>query len=232
MPERKTGLVVAAHPDDEVLGCGGTVAALVSRGWTMHALIMAQGATSRGEVGESDWHDALSELRECAAKAARCLGAQQPRMLVFPDNRMDSVDLLDVVKALEVVIEEIGPDRIFTHANCDVNVDHRVVHDAVIAATRPQPAHYRGDLYFFETVSSTEWRPPSSLRPFSPTAFCDISDHLPAKMDALRAYAPEMREYPHARSLEAVANLAYVRGASVGLRAAEAFETGRQFIQG
>jgi len=231
MTENKVGLVVAAHPDDEILGCGGTVASMVDAGWTMHSLIMAEGTTSRDASRNSEGRrDELAELVRCAHAAAEILGAQQPRMLGFPDNRMDSANLLDVVKAVEETIREVRPQRIFTHANCDVNIDHRVVHDAVIAAARPQPEDYRGELYFFETVSSTEWRPPTSLPVFAPCAFSDISNFLSRKLEALRAYAPEMREYPHPRSLEAIENLAYVRGVSVGVRAAEAFEIGRIFI--
>lgn len=231
MSEAKVALVVAAHPDDEVLGCGGTVAVLAASGWSVHSLIMAEGATSRDDARDpSGQQENLSELARCAAEAAEHLGAEKPRLLDFPDNRMDSVDRLDVVKKIEKEIARVGPVRIFTHSSCDVNIDHRVVHDAVIAATRPQPHHFRGEVFFFETVSSTEWRPPTSLRPFMPTVFCDISAYLPAKLAALGAYAPEMRAYPHARSIEAVEYLARVRGASVGLAAAEAFESGRQFI--
>ena len=231
MSDGKVALVIAAHPDDEVLGCGGTVAMLAASGWAVHSLIMAEGATSRnGGRDPAARKSELAELANCAADAAAHLGAQRPWLLDFPDNRMDGVDLLDVVKSIEEAIARISPKRIFTHSSCDVNIDHRVVHDAVIAATRPQPHHYRGDLFFFETVSSSEWRPPTSMRPFMPTIFSDISAYLPAKLAALRAYAPEMREYPHARSLEGVEYLARSRGASVGVRAAEAFESGRQFI--
>jgi LmbE family N-acetylglucosaminyl deacetylase len=227
----KTALVVAAHPDDEVLGCGGTIARLGDEGWQVHILILAEGATSRdSQRDRSGRAEDLSELAQCAHAASKRLAAASLVLCDFPDNRMDSCDLLDVVKRIEARIQETGPSRVLTHSASDVNVDHRVIHDAVIAATRPKPGAGVRELWFFEVASSTEWRPPTSLPPFSPTLFVDITGAIERKLAALDDYGPEMADFPHPRSTEAVRHLACWRGASVGTSAAEAFEVGRIII--
>jgi len=137
------------------------------------------------------------------------------------------VELLDVVKIVERELAAARPELVYTHHSGDVNVDHRIAHDAVIAAVRPQPGNRVRGLYFFETPSSTEWRPPTSMRGFEPAHFVDVSRTLDRKLAALRAYDSEMRAWPHPRSYRAVEHLARWRGAIVGVEAAEAFETGR-----
>jgi len=227
----KTALVVAAHPDDEVLGCGGTMARMASEGWAVHILILAEGATSRDPARDAAGRsDELSELKHCAREAADAVGAASLALADFPDNRMDSVDLLDVVKRIEEDIARHRPSRILTHCAHDVNIDHRVAHDAVIAAARSKPGGCVRELLFFEILSSTEWRPPSSLPPFAPTYYCDISEHIAAKLAALAAYGPELLDFPHPRSLRAVEHLAGYRGCTVGVAAAEAFEVGRIIV--
>ena len=221
-------LVVAAHPDDEVLGCGGTIARLASEGWEVHILILAEGATSRSDTRDPARDaDALSELARSAREAAGIIGAAGVELEGFPDNRMDSVDLLDIVKRIEARIADHQPAMLLTHAACDVNIDHRRTHDAAIAAARSKPGSCVRELLFFETLSSTEWRPPTSLPGFAPTYYVDISRTLAQKTGALRAYASELEEFPHPRSIEAVESLARFRGATAGLTAAEAFEVGR-----
>lgn len=218
-------LVVAAHPDDEVLGCGGTIARLAEEGRRVHVLLMADGETSRGA------HAAASRIdrRNAAAEAsAAILGVSSLEILGMPDNRLDSVDLLDIVQKVESAILRHRAAMVFTHHSGDVNIDHRVVHDAVIAATRPQPGCSVRELLFFEVASSSEWRPPSSAAPFVPNWFVDVSSTLARKMRALEAYAAELRGYPHPRSLRAVEALASWRGATVGVAAAEAFILGRR----
>lgn len=133
-------LVVAAHPDDEVLGCGATIAIHSERGDQVSVLIMAEGATSRLSKRErSVVMMELTELNSAAQVANSILGVKRLNLLDFPDNRMDSVDLLDVIKVIETEINEWQPDIVYTHHVGDVNIDHRVIHDAVIAATRPLP---------------------------------------------------------------------------------------------
>jgi LmbE family N-acetylglucosaminyl deacetylase len=143
---------------------------------------------------------------------------------------MDTLDLLDVVRHIESAVERHRPSCVLTHYSSDVNVDHRIVHDAVIAACRPHPGHPVRELLFFEVPSSTEWRPPGSGLPFHPNWFVDISNTLEKKLEALRAYQAELRVFPHPRSLQGVSALARWRGASVGVEAAEAFVLGRKTV--
>jgi LmbE family N-acetylglucosaminyl deacetylase len=226
--KKSTVLVVAAHPDDEVLGCGGTMARLAAEGHSVHVLLMADGETSRSG---SDATRAQISVRNVAADAAcRILGCASVKSLQLPDNRLDGEVLLDVVKKVEAAIANYAPATVFTHHSGDVNVDHRVVHDAVLAACRPQPGHCVRDLLFFEVPSSTEWRPSASMPPFAPDWFVDISATLDIKLKALDAYAAELRPFPHPRSLEGVEALARWRGVTVGVAAAEAFMLGRRIV--
>jgi LmbE family N-acetylglucosaminyl deacetylase len=227
----KSALVVAAHPDDEVLGCGATIARLSHEGWKVHVLIVAEGATSRAEKRDIEANSAeLSALAKCAEEANKILGAASVKLLSLPDNRLDSIDLLDIVKIVEDHVLKYKPSLIFTHHAGDVNIDHKILHDAVIAACRPQPNHSVKELLFFEVPSSTEWRPASSGIYFTPNYFYDVSAHISKKMTALSAYNPEMRNFPHPRSVDAVNHLARWRGASVGCEAAEAFMLGRCIV--
>lgn len=227
----KNVLVVAAHPDDEVLGCGATIARLAHEGWAVHVVIVAEGATSRNVMRDPAVHEQeLSELARCAEVANGILGAASVKLLSLPDNRMDGMELLDVVKIVEAEIERHRPIMVLTHHAGDVNVDHRVLHDAVITACRPQPGHPVRTLLFFEVPSSTEWRPSASGMQFSPDYFFDVTDTLDRKLASLNAYAPEMRAFPHPRSMKAVEHLARWRGATIGCAAAEAFMLGRAII--
>jgi LmbE family N-acetylglucosaminyl deacetylase len=226
---KKTVLVIAAHPDDEVLGCGAAMAAHARRGDRVHAYIMAEGLTSRDAKRDRAKNAAgLSGLAKAAHKAHAILGVKSTTLGDFPDNRMDSVALLDVVKAVEARIGAVRPDIVYTHHGGDLNVDHRVVHQAVVTACRPLPGATLESLLFFEVPSSTEWRIQSPADAFAPDWFVDVTDTLPLKLKALKAYASEMRPWPHTRSLEAVEHLARWRGASAGWNAAEAFMLGRR----
>ena len=217
-------LIVAAHPDDEVLGCGGTMARHSDAGDRVNVLIVAEGATSRQFERDRDKNrDELSVLAQAAKRAGLILGAQSLELLDFPDNRLDSIDRLDLVKKIEERIASYQPQLVYVHHAGDVNVDHRRLHEAVVTACRPTPGHVVNRLLSFEVASSTEWQPPGSAPAFHPNWFVDISDQWERKREALVAYASEMRNWPHARSLEAVEHLARWRGAQVGVEAVEAF---------
>ncbi len=224
----QTVLVVAAHPDDEILGCGATMAKHVKAGDAVHVLILAEGVTSRDDKREkSSRKQALSALAKAAQAANNIIGVTSLTLLDFPDNRMDSVDLLDIIKPIEAMIQKLKPAIVYTHHAGDVNIDHQRTHAAVVTACRPTPKHPVKRLLFFEVASSTEWQPPGSAPPFVPNWFVDVSKTLPLKLKALEAYESEMRPWPHARSIEALEHLARWRGASVGCNAAEAFIVGR-----
>jgi len=223
--------VVAAHPDDEVLGCGGTIARHAAEGDQVHVLIVAEGATSRGAARDrSKSSGELSLLAAAARRASQLLGSFNFELLDFPDNRLDGVDLLDVVKAVEGFLDKCRPQTVYTHWPSDLNVDHRVVSEAVQTACRPVPQSMQEQLLFFEVPSSTEWRAGGG-RAFEPNYFVDISATLELKKRALSAYESEMRAWPHSRSPEAVQSLAHWRGASVGVAAAEAFMLGRAVVR-
>lgn len=224
---KKKVLVAAAHPDDEVLGCGGTIARHTAEGDEVHILILAEGLTSRDKKRDPEKHTVgLRKLSDAAQRAGALLGVSSVSLYTFPDNRMDSLDLLNVVKVVENFIYTIKPDVVYTHHWGDLNIDHRLTHEAVITACRPIPGISFNSLLFFEIVSSTEWQI-GLPKAFVPNWFVDITESLELKLKALEVYSPEMRAWPHARSISAVEHLARWRGASVGLEAAEAFMLGR-----
>jgi N-acetylglucosamine malate deacetylase 1 len=224
----KRVLVVAAHPDDEVLGCGGTIAKHVESLDEVYVLIMAEGLTSRYQKREVDLRkEDLLKLHAASEKAADILGVKEVMFLNFLDNRMDQIDLLDIVKEVEKIIEKCKPDIVYTHHVGDVNIDHVMTHKAVITACRPLPGQNIKTLLFFETLSSTEWQPVNSATYFSPNWFIDISDVFDKKMKALACYESEMREWPHSRSFEGVKALAQYRGCTVGVNMSEGFMLGR-----
>jgi LmbE family N-acetylglucosaminyl deacetylase len=222
-------LVVAAHPDDEVLGCGGAIARHAQAGDMVHVVIMAEGATSRAAQRDPDsLRPELESLAYAARRAGALLGAASVVLHGLPDNRMDTLPRLDVIKLIELEIARVRPTVVYTHHAGDLNIDHRIVHEGVLAACRPQPAAPVKRLLFFEVPSSTDWQPATSAPAFAPNWFVDIDAFLALKMEALACYESEMRPWPHARSLQALEHLARWRGASVGVAAAEAFMLGRQ----
>jgi LmbE family N-acetylglucosaminyl deacetylase len=227
----KKVLVIAAHPDDEVLGCGGTIARHTDAGDQVQILIMAEGATSRQlQRNRVEASKELSALVEAAKTAGSILGAAGVELLDLPDNRLDSLDRLDLIKRIEDRIGYYQPEVIYVHHAGDVNVDHRRLHEAVITACRPTPGQPVRRMLSYEVASSSEWQPPGSAPAFTANWFVDISSQWHRKREALQAYASEMRAWPHARSFEALEHLAKWRGAQVGVEAAEAFFLLRQVI--
>ena len=233
-------LVVASHPDDEVLGCGGTIARHVAGGDTVTVLFMTYGVGSRRENGTEEDHAAASsnliaeiERREAAAnQAAEILGhkwhavAQPDRAQPFSDQRMDDYGMLALAQAVEIAAANLPPPHIiYTHHMGDLNLDHQLTARAVLTAFRPVPGSTVEAIYGFEVPSSTEW----GLHPFVPDCFNEIDRETWEKKSlALAAYAMEMKGSPHARSFEAVLDLAGHRGKSVGVNRAESFITYRK----
>ena len=215
-------LVVAAHPDDEVLGCGGAIAKHTSSGDKVDILFMTDGVSSRGD-SDSD----VRERKESARQAADILGVSSVSFLDFPDNEMDSVPLLETVKAIEDVIFDIKPCVIYTHYSGDLNIDHQLTHRAVLTACRPHPDSFVKEIYSFEVLSSTHWQSYSEGTSFNPNYFLNIGKFIEKKIKALQCYNEEMREYPHARSYKVVKSMAEFRGGVVGLEYSEAFQVER-----
>ena len=224
----ETLLVVAAHPDDEVLGCGGTIAKFRSEGKRVVALILAQGITSR-DVGNREAREQLERLKSSAEAAHGILGSELLTLGNLPDNKMDSVPLLEVIKQIESVIQDIQPSVVLTHGPWDVNVDHTQTHKAVLSAVRSLPHCPVRFVAFFPVVSSTEWlADPHNL--FAPTLFVDVTSVVDAKIEALQAYGSEMREAPHPRSLKSVKAQMTIWGSTAGTTYAEAFQIGRVLL--
>lgn len=222
-------LVVAAHPDDEVLGCGGTVARHVDAGDAVFNLIAAEGITARDVTRDETARAAeIATLQKSGRKAAKFLGAQPPRFLGLPDHRLDGMALLDIIKPIEAVVAELKPTLVYTHHGGDMNLDHRLINQAVLTACRPLPGATVTAIYGFETVSSTEWGAPTMGGVFTPNLFVDISGQLDRKLRAVACYEQELRQFPHPRSLEGLRALAQVRGSSCGVTAAEAFVVMRE----
>ncbi len=214
----KSVLVIAAHADDEALGCGGTIAKHAAAGDTVDVVFVADGVTSRAGAGDGE----IVRRQQATENARKILGIKSTVFLGLPDNRLDSLALLDIVQPIESIVSKLSPEIIYTHQCGDLNIDHRLVHQAVMTACRPLPGCPVREILAFEVMSSTEWSG-AGLLPFTPNLFVDISRHIDAKMRALEAYAFEMRVAPHSRSVEHLRHLAQHRGSCVGVEAAEAF---------
>ena len=214
-------LVVAAHPDDEVLGCGGTIARHVQDGERVTIAILGEGVTSRNPTAHKANTQSLSDLRGAAREASDLMGVTDLRLLDFPDNRFDTVDLLELVATVEAIIADVKPNIVYCQHGGDLNIDHQLTFRAVLTATRPQPELQVNSLYTWSTRSATEWAFSSIFPIFIPRLFVDISNTLQDKLRALSVYENELRPWPHSRSLQAVEAACRSNGAKVGVEAAE-----------
>lgn len=222
---KKRVLIVAAHPDDEILGCGGTIARFVKEGYEAYTLILGEGVTARDKKrGRKAPSEAIINLKKEARRANSIIGVKEVIMNDLPDNRFDAVQLLDIVKMIESAKRKIKPAIMFTHYRNDLNVDHRLTYEAVITATRPVSGESVKRIYSFETLSSTEYNYPVT---FSPDTFFDITKTIKFKLKAFAEYKSEICKYPHPRSAEGIKVSAKNWGIRCGLYFAEAFETVR-----
>lgn len=217
-------LVVAAHPDDEVLGCGATVARLAAEGAEVTVAILGEGVTSRYDQREMADRSLVEELHGRSQRAVALLGVSRFVNCQLPDNRFDTVPLLDIVKLVEGVVQSAQPDLVLTHQGGDLNIDHVITHRAVLTATRPMAGCTVRELLAFEIPSSTEWSFDQFAPGFRPNVFVDISTTLDRKLEAMAAYESEARAFPHPRSYEALQAIARRWGSVAGVMAAEAFE--------
>lgn len=217
-------LTVAAHPDDETLGAGGTMARLAGMGHEVWVCILTDGVTAR--------HRHVEVQKECAIRAADVLGVANVIFCGFPDQRLDTMSLLDVIAPIEKCIGELRPDVVLTPFKEDANQDHRIAFQASLVAARPVEGTSIRRLLCYETASSTEWAAPFAGSTFSPNVFVDITSTLAKKLEAMRSYEKsftgEMRPYPHPRSYEALDAYARRHGAVAGVHAAEPFMLVRQ----
>lgn len=217
-------LVIAAHPDDEVLGSGGSIHGWTTQGMVVRSIAVADGVSSRIKQPQS-----AAQRQESAVAALERLGVADVGFLGYPDQELDTLSLLSLAQVLTQEIDNFQPTTVVTHSLSDLNLDHRVVAEASAVACRPQPNSPVRRVLHFEVPSATGWR--HGADKFTPVFWTDISASLRAKIEALECFADEMRPWPHARSLEAIDALARWRGASIGRAAAEAFEVSL-FIEG
>jgi LmbE family N-acetylglucosaminyl deacetylase len=212
-------LTIAAHPDDETLGAGATIALHAARGDEVWVCILSDGVGAR--------HGHVELQKDCAMRACDVLGVREVVFCGLPDQRLDTLPLLDVIAPIEKVIAELRPDVVLTHFKEDSNQDHRLVFQATLVAARPVNGSTVRRLMCYEIPGSTEWAGPFQESVFTPNVYVDVSSTLDKKIEAMHAYADthisEVRPYPHPRSYEALEIYARRYGIAAGLEAAEPF---------
>jgi LmbE family N-acetylglucosaminyl deacetylase len=225
-------LVVGAHPDDELLGLGGTLIKHIANGDQVYIHLLTDGHTSRYRDSSraAEQSTEVMDRIESAKRAAAFIGVTDLSFGPFHDQRLDTPPFLEVVQEIESCAKEIQPDIVYAHHKGDANKDHRLVYEACITAFRPVGDHYPVRFLSFETFSSTEWGPATADYYFMPNVFVDITPYLDKKMEALRLYDQEMRAYPHPRSYEGVRTSAKRWGSVIGVQAAEAFSLVREVV--
>lgn len=227
----KKVLVVAAHPDDEVLGCGGTISRITNNNGVVQCIFLSDGESSRypvAEINSPQVKEKITSRQNSARLAATILGCLPPKFINFPDNKLDTIPLLEIAKIIQIEIDNFKPLLILTHFGSDLNIDHKITHDAVLIATRPNQVNPTAKIMSFEVPSSTELSSISTGFTFSPNCFFDVTGFEENKFRALSAYASEIRNFPHTRSKEYIHALMKVRGATVGINLCEAFVTLRE----
>ena len=221
-------LIIAAHPDDEILGCGGIIVKYKKIGAYIKVLFLGEGSTCRYEDYKSvEAIASIAERNLWATEALDVLGVDHFKFYNLPCGRFDQVPLLTINKIIEKTIAEVKPDTVFTHSDVDSNNDHRVVFRSTIIATRPSSKHIVNRVLSYEVLSSSEW---GFDHAFQPNYFIEISEsQLEKKWEALKCYQTEMREAPFPRSWRGVQTQASLRGAQAGTNFAEAFRLIREF---
>jgi LmbE family N-acetylglucosaminyl deacetylase len=223
-------LVIAGHPDDEVLGCGATIARLVNEGNKVYVVILGEGITSRYDKGNPVIVEELEKLRNNSREVSELLGVEGLFVYNLPDNQFDTIPLLTITKKIESIIGEVQPSVVYTHFIGDLNIDHSLVSRATITATRPVAGNSVKRVYMYEVPSSTEWSFGHITVGFQANVFVDVKDTLSKKMEAMSIYEGEMRSFPHPRSAEALRAAAMRWGYVSGLEAAEAFCLVREIL--
>ena len=211
-------LVIAAHPDDEVLGCGGSLVLHKIRKDEISVIFMSNGVSSRSKENYSE----IIKRKKMAQMVCKKLNIKNAFFLDFPDNELDKISLLTITKKIEKIIYKIKPTLIYTHSFSDLNIDHQKTFEATLTACRPQPKFSVREIYSFEIPSSTGWHH-YKIKKFNPNLYIDITKII-KKSELLKIYSKEMRKEPHARSIKGLLNLSRYRGNQVGLKNAEAFE--------
>ena len=216
-------LVIVAHPDDEILGMGGTIAKYVSHGFEVALLIVTDGSTSQYK-NNSRIEQILEKNKKETQKAADILGISKIFYGGQPDMRLDMIEHTSVNASIEAVVDEFQPDVVYTHFDGDVNKDHQCVFESTLVACRPVPGQKIKELYSFSVPSSTEWSPQNTKTVFIPNVYVDIEGiYAEKKYAAMEAYITELRDYPHPRNIDTLKILDQAVGLQVGLKCAESF---------
>lgn len=218
-------LVIAAHPDDEVLGCGGVIAKHTAQDDEVRVLIVTRG------IPEIFPPEVINGTREELKQAHQLLGISQTYFLDFPAPDLDTIPRRQIADKIGAVIAEYQPETVYTHHYGDIHHDHKAVFQATLVAARPHPTCPVQKILCYETLSETEWAPPFGDDAFIPTIFIDISAYLQKKLAAMSCYQSQLKKAPHARSLEAIEAQARLRGSTVHLAAAEAFMLVREIVK-
>ena len=220
-------LVIVAHCDDETIGLGGTIKRHYNQGDKIFAVSMTDGVSSRSNSTIKD----VKKRKNNSILASKCLGFVWKKQFSFKDNSMDQYPLIKIIKSIEKIKKSLMPDIVYTHSGSDLNIDHRIVFNAVLTAFRPQPEETCSELRVFEIPSSTDYSHRSINGLFNPNLFIDISSTWNDKEKALNKYGLEIKNEPHSRSIQGIKNLANLRGNQVGLKFAESFEIIRKIIR-
>lgn len=213
-------LVIAAHPDDELLGCGGTLIRHADQGDEVQSIIMCEGESLRYKGQETHQHEATVE-------AAKIIGISETHRFDFPDQRLDKFSLVELITPIEKVVDRYKPEIVYLQFGGDINRDHALTYEAASIALRPTADSVK-EIYTFYTVGSTELKTPGE---FNPNVWIDIEDQIERKIRAFSCYTSEIREYPHPRSLEGVRNVAAFHGNQCCIRYAEAFMLMRKIVR-
>lgn len=219
----KTILVFAAHPDDEMLGCGATLLNYVKKGYKIKSFFFGDGESSRN-VNKRNLLKLISEREQQAILVSKKAKFEKPDFRRFPDNRLDMIPILDIVKYIELKIKKYKPEIIFTHFENDLNIDHQITHKAVMTATRPLSRTFVKKIYSFEIPSSTDFSfARDKKRFFNPNFYVKVDRTIQKKLNLLKVYKGEIKKWPHPRSIKSIKNLAMHRGSQIGTKYAEAF---------
>lgn len=223
-------LVVAAHPDDEILGIGGTLLKHVDEGDSIYVLLLTDGHSARGTKKDKKFLVEIKKREKAAHTVCKFFGFTELVFGDFQDQKLDTVPLVDIIQLIEKYAEKVKPDIVYTHHRGDLNKDHRITFEAVVTAFRYTPELKPRKICCFETVSSTEWAPAYPDAFFIPNYFVNISKYLDKKLESLKIYEKELREYPHPRSIKGIEISARRWGTVVGFEAAEAFYLVKELV--
>ena len=219
-------LIVAAHPDDEVLGCGGLIAKLVKHGEKVRVVFVAEGSSCRHNTFSDKVQEEIKFRNQCGIEAMKSLGVNDYHFYNLPCGRLDMEPIIEITKIIEKEILDYGPTSVVTHSRNDLHNDHKVVYSAPVQATRPL-GNIVKNLLSFEILSSSEW---SYTEYFKPNLFVNISSTIDAKINAMHCYSSEQPKYPHPRSDRVIKSLAILRGSQSGVEYSEGFEIIRSFL--